>query len=177
MLQWTLGYLCRLQFCFFRSICPAVGLLGHMAVLLPVFKGIPHCSPYWLYQFLFPTPSPAFVVGRLFDDGHSGRCHHIFYNHSSLHRHVVAYNFWLKLQSKFRVTVSPPTLFSRSIWLFQFICLATEILSSVSLYVQKGPARISDWHCMKLMDLCGDYWHLNYIEFLDPWTHCVPPFC
>ena len=125
----------------------------------------------------FPTPSPTFDVCRLFDDGPSDRWHHIFYNHSSLHRHVVAYNFWLKLQSKFRVTISPPMLFSRLIWLFPFICLTTEILSSVSLYVQKGPARISDWHCMKLMDLCGDYWHPNYIEFLNPWTHCVLPFC
>ena len=40
-----------------------------------------YCSPQWLYQFTFPksaqegflfsTPSPAFIVCRLFDDGHS----------------------------------------------------------------------------------------------------------
>ena len=28
------------QFWFPWGVCPAVGLLGHMAVLLPVFKGI-----------------------------------------------------------------------------------------------------------------------------------------
>ena len=34
---WTLGYTCLFQFCFPRCVCPAVGLLGHMAVLFPVF--------------------------------------------------------------------------------------------------------------------------------------------
>ena len=43
-----------------------------------------HCSPQWLYQFTFPplvqegslfaTPSPAFIVFRFFDDGHSDCC-------------------------------------------------------------------------------------------------------
>ena len=37
MLQWTLGYTCLFQFWFPRCVCPAVGLLGHMAVLFPVF--------------------------------------------------------------------------------------------------------------------------------------------
>ena len=40
MLRWTLGYMCLFQFWFPRCVCPAVGLLGHMAVLFPVFKGI-----------------------------------------------------------------------------------------------------------------------------------------
>ena len=42
------------------------------------------CSPQWLYQFAFPPtvweaslfsiPSPAFIVYRFFDDGHSDQC-------------------------------------------------------------------------------------------------------
>ena len=48
------------------------------------FKEPPYCSPQWLYQFTFPptvqesflfsTPSPACIVCRLFDDGHSDQC-------------------------------------------------------------------------------------------------------
>ena len=48
------------------------------------FKGSPYCLPQWLYQFtfsptvqehsLFSTPSPAFIVYRLFDEGHSDKC-------------------------------------------------------------------------------------------------------
>ena len=37
MLQWTLGYTCLFQFWFPWCVCPAVGLLGHKAVLFPVF--------------------------------------------------------------------------------------------------------------------------------------------
>ena len=33
-------YMCFFQFWFPQGICPAVGLLGRMAVLVPVFKGI-----------------------------------------------------------------------------------------------------------------------------------------
>ena len=33
----TLGYTCLSQFWFPQCVCPAVGLLGHMAVLFPVF--------------------------------------------------------------------------------------------------------------------------------------------
>ena len=32
--------MCLFQFWFPQCVCPAVGLLGHMAVLFPVFKGI-----------------------------------------------------------------------------------------------------------------------------------------
>ena len=48
------------------------------------FKESPYHLPQWLYPFTFPptvqehslfsTPSPAFIVCRLFDDGHSDRC-------------------------------------------------------------------------------------------------------
>ena len=37
MLRWTLGYTCLFQFWFPQCVCPAVGLLGHMAVLFPGF--------------------------------------------------------------------------------------------------------------------------------------------
>ena len=33
----NLGYTCLFQFWFPRCVCPAVGLLGRMAVLFPVF--------------------------------------------------------------------------------------------------------------------------------------------
>ena len=48
------------------------------------FKESPYCLSQWLYQFIFPptlqerslfsTLSPAFIVCRLFDDGHSDWC-------------------------------------------------------------------------------------------------------
>ena len=34
---WTLGYICLFQFWFPWCVCPVVELLGHMAVLFPVF--------------------------------------------------------------------------------------------------------------------------------------------
>ena len=42
VLWWTLGYMCLFQFWFPRCVCPAVGFLGHMAVLFPVFLGNLH---------------------------------------------------------------------------------------------------------------------------------------
>ena len=48
------------------------------------FKESPYHLPQWLYQFTFPqtvqegslfsTPSPAFIVCRVFDEGHSDQC-------------------------------------------------------------------------------------------------------
>ena len=77
--------MCLFKFWFPQSICLGVGLLGHMVVLFLVFfKESPYRLPEWLYQFtflptvqecsLFSTPSPAFIVCRLFDDGHSDWC-------------------------------------------------------------------------------------------------------
>ena len=37
MLWWTLGSMCLVQFWFPWYVCPAVGLLGHMAVLFAIF--------------------------------------------------------------------------------------------------------------------------------------------
>ena len=58
-------------------------------------KESPYCLPQWLYQFTFPptvqgcslfsTLSPAFIVYRLFDDGHSDRCDMIFHCCFDLH--------------------------------------------------------------------------------------------
>ena len=58
-----------------------MGLLGCLEVLVPIFKGmstlfsivaVPVCIPTnSVRRFLLSTPSPAFIVCRLFDDGHS----------------------------------------------------------------------------------------------------------
>ena len=40
MLRWTLGSTCLFPFWFPQCVCLAVGLLGHKAVLFPVFEGI-----------------------------------------------------------------------------------------------------------------------------------------
>ena len=49
-----------------------------------MFQNTPYTSPEWLLAIyipptvqggsLFSTPSPAFIVSRFFDDGHSDRC-------------------------------------------------------------------------------------------------------
>ena len=59
------------------------------------FKASPYCSPQWLYQFtflptvqegsLFSTPSPAFILWRFFDDGHSDWCEMISHCSFDLH--------------------------------------------------------------------------------------------
>jgi len=61
-------------------------IAGSYGGLIPsfFFKESAYCLPKWLYQFTFPptmqehsffsTPSPAFIVCRLFDDGHSDQC-------------------------------------------------------------------------------------------------------
>ena len=74
---------------------PRSGIAGHMVVLFLVFKESPYCLPQWLYQFTFPptvqecslfsTPSPAFTVCRLFDDGHSDGCKVISHCSFDLH--------------------------------------------------------------------------------------------
>ena len=65
---------------------PKTGIAGSHGGFIPsfFFKKYPYRLPQWLYQFtlpptvqqcsLFSTPSPAFIVCRLFDDGHSDQC-------------------------------------------------------------------------------------------------------
>jgi len=38
--SWRKGYMCLFQFWFSRCVCPAVGLLGCMAVLFPVLRNL-----------------------------------------------------------------------------------------------------------------------------------------
>ena len=41
MLRWTLGYMCLFPFWFPQCVCPAVGFLGHMAVLVHFLRNLP----------------------------------------------------------------------------------------------------------------------------------------
>ena len=76
---------------------PRSGIAGSYGGLIPsfFFKESAYCLPKWLYQFTFPptmqehsffsTPSPAFIVCRLFDDGHSDQCEVISHYSFDLH--------------------------------------------------------------------------------------------
>ena len=77
--------MCIFKFWFPQDICLGVGLLGHMVVLFLVFLNESpttfrsgcitlHSHPTLQEHSLFSTPSPAFTVCRLFDDGHSDQC-------------------------------------------------------------------------------------------------------
>ena len=89
------GYMRLFQFWFPQGICLGVELLGHMVVLFLVFIGISipsslvavsiYILPTVQECSLFSTPSPAFIVCRLFDDGHSDRCEVV--SHCSLDLH------------------------------------------------------------------------------------------
>ena len=57
MLWWTLGYTCLFQIWFPWCVCPGVGLLGHMAVLFPVFKGISTLFSIVVVLVCIPTNS------------------------------------------------------------------------------------------------------------------------
>ena len=78
------GYMCLFQFWFPQGICLGWDCWVICWFYSQFFKESPYCLPQWLYQFtftptvkersLFSTPSPAFLVCRLFDDGHSDWC-------------------------------------------------------------------------------------------------------
>ena len=71
------------QFWFPQCVCPAVGLLGHMTVLVPVFKGISTlfsivavlvCIPTCIvrgFLFIHTLSNIFFFFGRQFDSSHS----------------------------------------------------------------------------------------------------------
>jgi len=78
--------MCLLHFWFSQGICLGVGLLGHMVVLFQAFQGISIQSSIVAVSVYIPTSnaraflffffilSPAFLVCRVFDDGHSDWC-------------------------------------------------------------------------------------------------------
>ena len=80
---------------FSQSICSSEGLLGHMIVFFLSFLRNLHTVSIVVYQFtlqptvqeaaLCSTPAPAFVVCRLFDDGHSDWCEAILHHSFDLH--------------------------------------------------------------------------------------------
>ena len=66
----------------FSGICPRVGLLDHIVALFLVFQGTSILFSIVAVPVYIPTnsvgglpllhiPSPAFIICRLFDDGHS----------------------------------------------------------------------------------------------------------
>ena len=77
------------------SICPVVRLLGHMQILVLLFKeisilfSIVAVSIYITITvqqgFLFSISSPAFIVCRFSDDGHSNQCEVIPHSSFDLH--------------------------------------------------------------------------------------------
>ena len=87
--------MCLFQFWFPRGVCPAVGLLHHMAVLFPVFKGISTLFSIVAVLICVPTNSArgfpflhtfiALIVCRVFDDNHSDPCEMILHCGFDLH--------------------------------------------------------------------------------------------
>ena len=79
-----MGYTCLFQFWFPPCICPAVGLLGHIAVLFPVFKEISTLFSIVAVLVFIPTNNvrgfpflhtlSSLGVCRLFDGSHSDWC-------------------------------------------------------------------------------------------------------
>ena len=65
----------------FQFWFPRSGIAGSYGGFIPSSKESPYHLPWWLHQFTFPptvqerslfsTPSPAFIVCRIFDDDHS----------------------------------------------------------------------------------------------------------
>ena len=91
-----MGYLCLFQFWFPQGIYLGVGLLGLMVVLFLVFSRNHHTIFHSGFINLhshqqckrvpfFSTPSPAFIVYRFFNEGHSDHCEVISHCTFDLH--------------------------------------------------------------------------------------------
>ena len=86
-------YLFELEFS--PDICLGVGLQDHMATSIFSFlRNLHTVFPWWLNKFTFPfvregsffsTPSPAFVICWLFNDGHSDQCEVVSHCSFDLH--------------------------------------------------------------------------------------------
>ena len=88
-------HLSELEFLSFLDVHPDVDCRIMWQLYFQIFKESPYCSPQWdsiVYQFtflprvqegsLFSTPLLAFIICRLFGDGHSDQCEVI--SHCSL---------------------------------------------------------------------------------------------
>ena len=78
---------------------PRSGIAGSYGGFIPSFLRNLHTSSIVAYQFTFPptvqerslfsTPSPAFIICRVFDEGHSDQCEVI--SHCSFDLHLDAF--------------------------------------------------------------------------------------
>ena len=96
----NIGVLCLFRFWFPRCVGPAVGLLGHKAVLFPAFSGVSTlfsvvavlvCAPTSsVGGFPFLTPCPAFVACSLLGRSRSG-CRELAGTSSSRSRALLSF--------------------------------------------------------------------------------------
>ena len=87
-----MGYMCLFQFWFPQGRCLRSGIAESYGGFIPSFLRNLHIIFHsGCYQFTFPstvpfsTPSPAFIVCRLFDDRHSDWCEVISHCSFDLH--------------------------------------------------------------------------------------------
>ena len=130
MLWWTSGYI---QFCFPQGICLEWIARSYGGFIPSFFKESPYCLPWWLYKLtfsptmkegsLFTACSPAFILCRFFDGGHSEDCEEI--PHCSFDLHFSNHKWH---QASFHVFISHLYVFigkmSESFFpFFWFVCL------------------------------------------------------
>ena len=64
-----------------------MGLLDHMVVVFLVFQGTSTLFSIVAVGSFFSTPSPAFTISGLFDDGHLDQCEVV--PHCSFDQHFI----------------------------------------------------------------------------------------